>query len=404
MFIGFPARAAWAIILTLVTAIMSFVVAGPQAALIALVGGVAASLTALGIGGEEAPAAPAPDPSAPSLLDFALDVIVQPVLIVRGTQVTLANRAARALLGDHIVGQDTRLAIRHPAATQRLTGDPPPGEERPIELVGLGALDQRWEMRVGEAQDGTRVVHLLDLTGNYAAERMRVDFVANASHELRTPLASILGFVETLSEEAGEDPAIRTRFLKIMLDEAQRMQRLVEDLISLSRIEGEKYRLPAERVRLTTLIADVRAELLPAAGKRALDIIADVDAGESIVSGDRAQLSQLLHNLVGNAMKYGRADTPVIIRLDRDDRSMIRLAISDQGEGIAPEHVPRLTERFYRVDPGRSRGMGGTGLGLAIVKHIVERHRGRLDIESALGVGTTVTVILPPEAGRVTKA
>ncbi len=403
MIIGFPARTGWALLIALVTAIVAFTVAGPQAALIALVGSVAAAMMALGIGSDPAPAPPVSSSSTSTLLETTLDVIVQPVLIVRGTQVIHANHSARALLGDHVIGQDARLAIRHPAATERLTGDTPIGGEQPIELVGIGALDQRWEMRVGEAEEGMRIVHLLDRTGNYAAERMRVDFVANASHELRTPLSSILGFVETLSEEAGEDPAVRTRFLKIILDEAQRMQRLVEDLISLSRIEGEKYRLPAERVCLATLVADVRAELLSAASEQAIDLATNIDRAESAVSGDRAQLSQLLHNLVGNAMKYGRKGTPVTIRLDHDDRSMIRLVVSDQGEGIPPEHVPRLTERFYRVDPGRSRAMGGTGLGLAIVKHIVERHRGRLDIQSVVGTGTTVTVILPPDAARVTK-
>ncbi|HEX8421753.1 MAG TPA: ATP-binding protein, partial [Sphingomonas sp.] len=239
------------------------------------------------------------------------------------------------------------------------------------------------------------IVHLIDQTGNYAAERMRVDFVANASHELRTPLASILGFIETLTDEAGEDPAVRTRFLKVMFDEARRMQRLVEDLISLSRIEAEKYRLPAEIVDLAKLIADVRAELLDVAGDRALDIAATIDPGVHGIVGDRAQLSQMLHNLIGNAMKYGRAGTPVTIRLAADRPNTIRLSIADESEGIAPEHIPRLTERFYRVDAGRSRSLGGTGLGLAIVKHIAERHRGRLDIASRVGVGTTVSVTLP---------
>jgi two-component system phosphate regulon sensor histidine kinase PhoR len=263
-------------------------------------------------------------------------------------------------------------------------------------LVGLGSPDQRWEMRTGDASDGARIVHLIDQTGNYAAERMRVDFVANASHELRTPLASILGFIETLTDEAGDDPAVRTRFLKIMFDEARRMQRLVEDLISLSRIEAEKYRLPAEAVDLATLIADVRAELIDGARDRARDVVLALDPDMPPIAGDRAQLSQMLHNLVGNALKYGRAESPVTIRLAMDRAGMIRLSITDEGDGIAPEHIPRLTERFYRVDAGRSRALGGTGLGLAIVKHIAERHRGRLDITSRVGTGTTVTVVLPP--------
>jgi two-component system phosphate regulon sensor histidine kinase PhoR len=268
--------------------------------------------------------------------------------------------------------------------------------ERPIELVGLGTRDQRWEMLLSETSEGQRIVHLVDQTGNYAAERMRIDFVANASHELRTPLASILGFIETLREEAGEDAEVRARFLKVMDDEARRMQRLVEDLISLSRIEAEKFRLPDQAVDFAQLVEDTREELADAAGDRGHDLVATIDPNLSSVSGDRVQLSQMLHNLIGNAMKYGRAGTPVTIELKRDDAGMIRLSIRDEGDGIAAVHIPRLTERFYRADAGRSRSLGGTGLGLAIVKHIVERHRGRLDIASQVGVGTVVSVILPP--------
>jgi two-component system, OmpR family, phosphate regulon sensor histidine kinase PhoR len=240
-----------------------------------------------------------------------------------------------------------------------------------------------------------RIVHLVDQSGNYAAEKMRVDFVANASHELRTPLASILGFIETLNEEAGEDPALRARFLKVMFDEARRMQRLVEDLISLSRIEAEKYRLPGERLDLGELLEDVAAEIAAARSPRAGDVSVTIDPGLPAVTGDEAQLSQLFHNVIGNAMKYGRANTPVRVSLSLNRSKLVQLVVRDEGEGIAPQHIPRLTERFYRVDAGRSRSVGGTGLGLAIVKHIVERHRGRLDIASRVGIGTTVTIALP---------
>jgi two-component system phosphate regulon sensor histidine kinase PhoR len=170
---------------------------------------------------------------------------------------------------------------------------------------------------------------------------------------------------------------------------------LVEDLISLSRIEAEKYRLPDRAVDVGALIGEVRSELLDAQDQRSADIVADLDLGVPPVAGDRAQLSQVLHNLIGNAMKYGRAGTPVTVRLWRDPAGMVRISVSDEGEGIAPEHIPRLTERFYRVDPGRSRAAGGTGLGLAIVKHIIERHRGRFDVASTVGKGTTVTILLP---------
>ncbi|HXH16580.1 MAG TPA: ATP-binding protein [Sphingomonas sp.] len=396
MLSGFGLRTFWAIVVVIVAAIAVFAITRDvQGAIVALVGGIAAALVAAGTGDEP----PALDDSAtttPSVLGEVLDAIVAPVLLVHDGRVALANRAARTLLGAHILGEDARVAIRHPAAAERLGTPGPIDGERPIELVGLGTRDQRWEMRLGEASDGQRIVHLIDQTGNYAAERMRIDFVANASHELRTPLASILGFIETLREEAGEDAEVRARFLKVMDDEARRMQRLVEDLISLSRIEAEKFRLPDSAVDLAQLVEDTCEELAEAAVVRGRDLAATIADDLAPVSGDRVQLSQMLHNLIGNAMKYGRAGTPVTVELKRDEAGMIRLSIRDEGDGIAAVHIPRLTERFYRADAGRSRSLGGTGLGLAIVKHIVERHRGRLDIASQVGVGTTVSVILPP--------
>lgn len=338
---------------------------------------------------EEAPPAP-----ALSLLPAALEAIAEPVLVVRAGRVIIANTAACHLLGQHIGGEDVRVAIRHPAAAEFLLDDHLVEPGRPVDLVGLGTLEQRWRMHVTMIGEGMRLVHLVDQTGQYAAERMRVDFVANASHELRTPLSSILGYVETLADAAGEDPAIRQRFLGIVFDEARRMERLVEDLMSLSRIEAEKFRLPAEAVDLAALAAEVCDSLRNTHGPRGGDVMLEAAALLPPVTGDRAQLSQLLHNLIGNAMKYGRAGTPVEVSLSLVGGS-ICLVVADQGEGIAPEHLPRLTERFYRVDAARSRGLGGTGLGLAIVKHIVERHRGRLDIASALGRGTRVSVALP---------
>lgn len=391
----FVRRLSGALAIALGVGIGVFLVDGrPDGAAVALVGAVAAALAAMGRGDQARAATGDSAPDGMSLIGEVLDVIAEPVLLVRGGRVTCANAAARALLGRHIVGEDVRVAIRHPAAADRLSGSAPlPG--RPVELVGLGTPDQRWEMRTGETQDGARIVHLVDQSGNYAAEKMRVDFVANASHELRTPLASILGFIETLNEEAGEDPGLRARFLQVMFAEAQRMQRLVEDLISLSRIEAEKYRLPGERLSLADLLDDVAAEIAAAGSTRAADVRVTVEPDLPEVIGDEAQLSQLLHNLIGNAMKYGRAGTPVTATLGLDRSGLLRFAVTDEGEGIAAQHIPRLTERFYRVDAGRSRSVGGTGLGLAIVKHIVERHRGRLDIASKVGVGTTVAVGLP---------
>lgn len=329
-----------------------------------------------------------------------LEAISEPLLISARGKVVRANRAALRLLGAHIVGEDVRIAIRHPAAAERLTGTAPMAEPVSISLVGLGTREQRWEMRIaplaGEMGDARRLVHLIDRSGAHAAERMRVDFVANASHELRTPLAAILGFIETLADpKAGGEEDTRGRFLKIMDGEARRMQRLVDDLMSLSRVEAEKYRAPDAAVDVRGLIAEVVDVFRQSHGDRGHDIAVAIEPDVSQVQGDRAQLSQILHNLIGNSIKYGRADTPITVRLERGNANMVRLSVTDEGEGIAPDHLPRLTERFYRVDSGRSRAMGGTGLGLAIVKHVVERHRGRLDIASVMGRGTTVTILLP---------
>lgn len=388
-------RTALALVVAAIAAGAGLLLSGDvQASLVVLVCAAAAVLIAAS-GGDAAaalplPAAP-PGEGEPAIADV-IEAIAEPVLVIADNRVEAANRGARELLGEHVLGEDVRVAIRHPAAAERLmrTDDGTPGA--PIHLVGLGTRDQRWEMRVRTLGDGRRVVHLIDRTGSYAAERMRVDFVANASHELRTPLASLLGYVETLREDAGDDPGTRARFLKIVFGEAQRMQRLIEDLISLSRIEAEKYRAPDKAVDLADLIDQVTVEL--SGSPRAADVVTQI-ADVPAVVGDPTQLSQLLHNVIGNAMKYGRESTPVTISLRPEGEAMVRLSVADEGEGIPPQHIPRLTERFYRVDSGRSRSLGGTGLGLAIVKHIVERHRGRLDIASAVGKGTTVTILLP---------
>ena len=387
-------RTALALVVAVIAAGVSLLLNGDvQASLVVLVCAVAAVLIA-GSGGEgpSLPERATLEPGKEPAIADVIEAIAEPLLVIAGSRVEAANHGARELLGQHVLGEDVRVAIRHPAAAERLTGADDGAKGAPIHLVGLGTRDQRWEMRVHALLDGRRVVHLVDRTGSYAAERMRVDFVANASHELRTPLASLLGYVETLREDAGDDPQTRSRFLKIVFGEAQRMQRLIEDLISLSRIEAEKYRAPSQAVDLADLIAEVTLEL--SGSPRAADLVTQI-GDVAPVAGDLTQLSQLLHNVIGNAMKYGREATPVTISLQPEGEAMVRLSVTDEGEGIPPQHLPRLTERFYRVDSGRSRSLGGTGLGLAIVKHIVERHRGRLDIASTVGKGTTVTMLLP---------
>jgi two-component system phosphate regulon sensor histidine kinase PhoR len=379
--------------------------AGPLALLAALAIAIGAAILAWTLRVEE------PERDTPSIVrtppagaqpnvEDLLGALDDPMLLVEGRFVVRANAAAVQTLGDHVVGEDIRLALRHPAAAE-LFADDDMAEIGTVEVIGLGSHDRHWTLTVHPLGAGTRLVRLRDRTSSHTAERMRVDFVANASHELRTPLSSLIGFIETLEDANGPDDApVRQRFLTIMAGEARRMQRLVDDLISLSRIEADKYRAPADAVPLAALARETVDALRNGSGRIELQI----DDRLPAVAGDRAQLSQLLHNLVGNALKYGDTSRPVRIGIARDPGGMVRLTVIDEGEGIPPEHLPRLTERFYRVDPSRSRAAGGTGLGLAIVKHIVERHRGRLDIASTLGFGTTVTVLLPavPQPSVVT--
>jgi two-component system phosphate regulon sensor histidine kinase PhoR len=233
---------------------------------------------------------------------------------------------------------------------------------------------------------------------------MRADFVANASHELRTPLATLVGFIETLQGPAAHDEATRARFLQVMEAEAARMTRLIDDLLSLSRIELDKNVRPREIIALEPLFSNIAATSAVAldADRRRLDL--NVAPGLPDVVADRDQILQVLHNLMTNAIKYGRSGTPIVLTAERArllSGDAVRVSVSDRGDGIEPEHIPRLTERFYRVDTGRSRRLGGTGLGLAIVKHIVERHRGTLEIQSELGKGTTVAFTLPAAVSQI---
>ena len=366
--------------------------AAPMEMLLAVLAAAALAVFAL-TRPRRASEAPLPERDDSANLLAAFD---DPLLVVRERRVLIANPAARALLGAHIEGSDVRLAIRHPAAAEHLAGDDGGGAPVRIELVGLGELGRPWEMLVAPLPDGSRLVRLVDQSQARAAEQMRVDFVANASHELRTPLATLIGFIETLQDEAAVDPATRQRFVAIMAGEALRMRDLLDDLMSLSRIEAERFAAPRDTVDLKPLIDEVRSALKPLAEGRSIRV--ENRAGDTLVSGDRNQLAQMLGNLVVNALKYGRAGTPVRIRLDDAGLDLLSLSVIDKGDGIAAEHIPRLTERFYRADPGRSRQVGGTGLGLAIVKHIVLRHRGRLDIKSKLGGGTRVEVTLPRAA------
>ncbi len=252
------------------------------------------------------------------------------------------------------------------------------------------------------ADGGRAVVVLSDRSRERAVERMRADFVANVSHELRTPLASLIGFIDTLRGPAADDPPAQQRFLGIMGEQAARMNRLIDDLLSLSRIELGEHQAPSGTVELRELVTRLVAGFEPRLKQRYVALDLRLPNELPAVLGDADQLTQVLQNLLDNAMKYGREGGTV--RLDvavaPPGRPGVVVTVADQGAGIPREHLPRLTERFYRVDTGRSRAAGGTGLGLAIVKHIVNRHRGQLSIESEEGVGTTVSVWLPQAVAR----
>lgn len=263
----------------------------------------------------------------------------------------------------------------------------------PIYMPGTPGLE-----RTPSLPDFILVV-IQDLTENRRLERMRTDFVANASHELRTPLASLTGFIETLLGPARNDPDAQDRFLSIMLDQAGRMRRLIDDILSLSRIELKAHVRPASTVDFSEIIRHTADALSPLAAD--LDVKIRVTLPEEPVrlKGDRDELIQVTENLIENALKYGHRGEFVDVSLNeqagKGEEPFWQLAVRDYGEGIPPEHVPRLTERFYRVDVESSRSMKGTGLGLAIVKHILTRHRGRLEVESEPGQGATFKVSLP---------
>jgi two-component system phosphate regulon sensor histidine kinase PhoR len=309
-----------------------------------------------------------------------------PVLMLDGQRIAAANAAAREELGAHIVGQDARVALRHPEAISLLKK--PQGRALVRGLTGARSI---WQVSRVPIDERFSLIEMVNRTAEADISRAHTDFVANASHELRTPLASIIGYIETLADpDAKVDASTAAKFHATVLREARRLQSLVEDLMSLSRIEAEKHELPRDRIDLGQMVGTIASETAMTMGEGRVTARTE----EGIVLGDRQQLDQLVRNLIDNAFKYGDPSQPVSVALAVHGTEA-ELVVADKGEGIHPDHLPYLTRRFYRTDPGRSRAAGGTGLGLAIVKHIVERHRGKLDIASTLGVGTTVTVRIP---------
>ena len=307
-------------------------------------------------------------------------------------------------------GRDLSSALRNPqvleAVDRVLGGGGRELIEFDIQFPANRALNAQIERLPSPAADGSAaVIALFDVTEIKQVHQMRADFVANASHELRTPLSVLSGCVKTLRGPARDDPEGREKFLGMMESHASRMTQLIEDLLSLSRIELNENMPPADRVQLTRVISNVVTALEIPAAERGIEVAVEPGLGTHDVQGDESEITQLFRNLIENAIKYSNEGATIHIVLTegnspapapmKPDAHHVEIAITDEGPGIPAEHIPRLTERFYRVDTARSREMGGTGLGLAIVKHIVGRHRGALTIESALGKGSTFTVHLP---------
>jgi two-component system phosphate regulon sensor histidine kinase PhoR len=338
-----------------------------------------------------------------SLIRKMIEALPEAVLIIGADdRVFAANAAAKTLLPSLRAESLLARSLRSPDVLDTVGRVRASGRAERVIWVERFPIERLFEVSIapiaGEEFEPALVLSLHDLSEARRLERMRVDFVANASHELRTPLASLLGFVETLQGPAREDEVARSKFLAIMREQAQRMSRLVDDLLSLSRIEQHLHVRPDTPVDLVGILRHIVDTLTPMAHDA--DVLLQIDAPSPIiVPGDRDELLRVAENLIENAIKYGAGNPAtksktVDISLTAQSQQAL-LVVRDYGPGIPPEHIPRLTERFYRVDAGQSRAKGGTGLGLAIVKHILARHRGRLNISSSLGEGAVFSAILP---------
>jgi len=347
--------------------------------------------------------------TAPDLSKNALlDVLPNPVLILDdGGRVLLNNSAAVPLVGTAATGKHLAALLRNAPLTAAIEDVLKGAAARSVEFRQPVPVERYYRAFVAPVLSdrlpaGTEhrfvVVLLNDLTDARRLETMRVDFVANASHELKTPLASLSGFIDTLRGHAKDDETARARFLDIMADQAGRMRRLIENLLSLSRIELHEHVRPDAVVDFVAVVKEVAEALAPLAAEHDMEISVHTPAGLPKVRGDRDELVQVVQNLTDNALRYGRKGKRVEIELapdTRGGRSMLRLSVRDFGAGISREHLPRLTERFYRVEGSTLQSKGGTGLGLAIVKHIVSRHEGTLQIESEPEKGSVFSVLIP---------
>ena len=339
----------------------------------------------------------AADPTAG--LAALINALPEPALLVdRAATVIAGNVPAAAIFGRIRAGEPISFTVRNPQIIEAI-GAAAGGRTQRFEINERFPAERALEAHVVPVVFAHELPELFllsfrDLTQERRLARMRTDFVANASHELRTPLASLLGFIETLQGPARDDAEAREKFLKIMGEQARRMSRLINDLMSLSRIELSLHLQPQTRIDLAGIVAQVCDTMTPLAKEQNVALTLKREAAEAFVLGDRDELIRVFENLVENALKYGAAGKRVEVTLSRA-AGEAAVSVRDFGPGIAPEHLPRLTERFYRVDVEKSRGQGGTGLGLSLVKHSLARHRGTLSIESEPGKGAIFTARIP---------
>ncbi len=344
-----------------------------------------------------------------AILTEALEAVPDPVILIDPRRlVSFANAAARRVWPMLQLGRPLFFTLRMPDLVDAVERVMNQGVAVDLEIAEKTPIERAFRVKIlplptgytaPERDQPVMMLMLHDLTPERRLEHMRVDFVANASHELRTPLASLLGFIETLQGPAKNDEAARERFLEIMRSQARRMTRLIDDLLSLSRVELNAHRQPVDPVDLAPLVVQMAESLMTLAKERGVVLGLFQTDRPFWVAGDVDELSRVIENLIENAIKYGQSGGRVDVTLSLVDQPSggqdVCLEVRDYGAGIPAEHLPRLTERFYRVDVSQSREKGGTGLGLALVKHIVSRHRGRLQIDSLTGQGAVFRVLLP---------
>lgn len=336
-----------------------------------------------------------------------VEALPLPALVIDlSNQICAANQGVNSILGERLTGRHYIHTLRQPAIIEAIETCKATREKQSTQYLGTeGRNETTYDLSCAyiAGEDEQILVTFTDVTDLKLTDQLRSDFVANVSHELRTPLTALMGFIETLQTTAKDDAKASARFLGIMASETSRMNRLVDDLLSLSRVEAQGRARPTQTLDIADLLRSTVHSLTPLAQNTEAELTLDAQAPPVPIFGDTDQLRQVFVNLIENALKYGGNGVKVDVSLAAETyepqlRCMgVRVRVRDTGVGFDPIHIPRMTERFYRIDSHRSREMGGTGLGLAITKHIINRHRGRLEISSAIGQGSEFAVILPTE-------